>query len=225
MHRSQRLLDLVQVMRRRRRRVTARALAEELGISVRTVYRDIQTLIEQGFRITGEAGFGYLLRSGSLLPPLNFADDELEAIVLRLRWAAKRGDPPLTKAAQDALAKIEAVLPPDQQARSEDVPFLPGPGPVLVRPPMLREALRNELKLRIQYADAQGKQSERVIWPVAFAFFDSVQVLISWCEARQDFRSFRVDRISTAESMERYPCRRRTLLAEWRQREHIPEQM
>ena len=225
MHRSQRLLNLVQVMRRHRRRVTARVLAEELGISVRTVYRDIQTLIEQGFRITGEAGFGYLLRSGSLLPPLNFADDELEAIVLGLRWAAQRGDPPLTKAAQDALAKIEAVLPLDQQARSEDVPLLAGPGPVLVRPPMLREALRNELKLRIQYADAQGKQSQRVIWPVAFAFFDSVQVLISWCEARQDFRSFRVDRISTSESMDRYPRRRRALLTEWRQREQIPEQM
>ena len=93
MHRSQRLLDPVQVMRRHRRRVTARVLAEELGISVRTVYRDIQTLIEQGFRIPGGASFGYQLRSGSLLPPLNFADDELEAIVLGLRWAAQRGDP------------------------------------------------------------------------------------------------------------------------------------
>lgn len=225
MSRSERLLQLVQIMRRLRRPVTARILAEELGISVRSVYRDIGTLVAQGFQISGEAGFGYVLKPGSLLPPMMFTDDELEAVILGLRWVMQRGDASLVASAQNVRAKIDAVLPVGQQNRSEHVPLLAGPGPALMQSVAVREALKKEQKLRIAYVDANGVSSARVIWPIALAFFDSAQVLVSWCESRNDFRSFRLDRLEVADVLDPYPKRRRLLLAEWRERERIPEQL
>src|SRR5438128_6875775 len=113
MSRSQRLLDLIQVLRRHRRPVTGAVLAEDVGVSLRTLYRDIETLKAQGARIDGEAGVGYVLRPGFMLPPLMFSEDEIEAIVLGSRWVADRTDAPLGNAARTALAKIAAVLPRD----------------------------------------------------------------------------------------------------------------
>ncbi len=225
MSRVERLLQLVQVIRRQRRPVTARALASELGTTVRTIYRDIDTLVSHGFQITGEAGVGYVLKPGSLMPPMMFTEEELEAVVLGLRWVSKRGDSLLAAAAKDARAKIHAVLPATQQQISEQVGLLAGPGPCLTEPLGLREAIRKEAKLRITYADAKQERSIRVVWPVALAFFENVRVLVAWCETRGDFRSFRIDRIENVEALERYTKRRRILLAEWRERENIPEQL
>jgi predicted DNA-binding transcriptional regulator YafY len=226
--RTSRLLDLIQALRQRRRPVTAAKLAEELSVSERTIYRDIQTLIGQGAPIEGEAGLGYVLRPGFVLPPLMFSDDEVEALVLGLRWVAERGDGPLGAAARDAVAKITAVLPDALRERAGDVGLLVSPaghdgtGPDLAD---LRRAIRTEHKMRIAYADAEGRASERIIWPLALAFFDQVQVAVAWCETRQDFRHFRTDRIGEMAMLDkRYPKRRRALLAEWRARENIPEQ-
>ncbi|MBV8537554.1 MAG: YafY family transcriptional regulator, partial [Alphaproteobacteria bacterium] len=221
---------LLQVLRRHRRPVTAASLAAELGVSERTVYRDIATLAGQGALIEGEAGIGYVLRPGFLLPPLMFGDDEIEALVLGLRWVSDRGDEALGAAAADALAKISAVLPPELREKAGDAGVLVGPGAAIPsgRADLaeLRRAIRGERKLRISYADAGGRRTSRMIWPFALAFFDQVRMVAAWCETRQDFRHFRTDRIAAAEvSSQRYPRRRRALLAEWRKREKISEQI
>ncbi|PRP70677.1 transcriptional regulator [Chromobacterium amazonense] len=222
MARSERLLDLLQLLRRYRLPVTAQALADQLGVSVRTVYRDIASLQLQGADIAGEPGMGYQLRPGFLLPPLMFAEEEIEALVLGMRWVEKRGDPRLANAAGNALAKVAAVLPDDLRRRLEDETLLvvPVEGPLMaVDMAALRDAIRQQRKLALCYRDIKGDDSQRIVWPFAVGFFEKVQVLAAWCELRQDFRHFRCDRIQQCESLnERYPRRRQALLREWRQR-------
>ncbi len=230
MSRSARLLELIQALRRRRRPVTAASLAAELGVSERTIYRDIATLLGQGAPIEGEAGLGYVLRPGFLLPPLMFDHDEIEALVLGLRWVAQRGDDMLSDAAADALAKIASVLPAELRETAGDIGLLAGPGKQVATVQTglsdLRRTIRAEHKLRISYTDRKGRPTERTIWPFAIGFFDEALVVAAWCETRQDFRHFRTDRIVRAISLgERYPRRRRSLLAEWREIEGIPEQI
>ncbi|WP_044563048.1 YafY family protein [Azospirillum sp. B4] len=221
MSRSARLLDLIQALRRHRRPVTAADLAVELGISIRTVYRDIATLSAQGVPVEGEAGLGYVLRPGFMLPPLMFGDDEIEALVLGLRWVAQRGDGPLGLAAHNASAKIMAVLPADLRALAEDSGLVPvSLKPTVTEPRDLteiRRAIRMERKLRIAYTDGQGRPSDRVIWPCALAFMERIRMVVAWCETRQAFRHFRTDRIvEVAVQADRYPRRRHALLADWR---------
>lgn len=218
MSRSARLLDLIQVLRRHRRPVTAARLADELGVSLRTVYRDIGTLAAGGAPIEGEAGLGYVLKRGFVLPPLMFGEDEVDALILGLRLVAGRGDPGLERAAADALAKIVAVLPEEMEDAAAASGLLAGPGGSA--PPALagiRRAIRAEHKVRLRYTDKKGAATDRVVWPIALGFFEAAEVLAAWCEMRRDFRHFRLDRIAAAElSGQRYPKRRRVLLAEWR---------
>ena len=227
MSRSERLLDLIQALRRRRRPVPAARLAEELGVSLRTVYRDIATLAAEGAPIEGEAGLGYVLRPGFFLPPLCFGEEELDAVILGLRLVAQRGDEGLERAAEDALAKIAAVLPPELEDAAATSGLLAGgggPAGEAGAPHLgpIRRAIRAEERLRLRYTDRRGAATERVVWPVALGFFEAAEVLAAWCEMRQDFRHFRLDRIAAAEPMgERYPARRRILLAEWRLREGV----
>lgn len=225
MSRSERLFDLLQVLRRHRRPVSGRALAEEIGVSLRTLYRDIASLQAQGATIEGEAGVGYVLRPGFLLPPLMFTPEEIEALVLGSRWVAGRADGRLAEAARSALARIGAVLPPDLREEMEGSALFIAPGAPIpadaIDTAILRKAIRTESKLLLGYSDANGAPSERVVWPFALAFFDQVRLLISWCELRGDFRSFRTDRISAVEMMEtRYPTRRADLLKQWKQVKH-----
>jgi predicted DNA-binding transcriptional regulator YafY len=203
-------------------------LADELGVSLRTVYRDIATLGAQGARIDGEPGLGYVLRPGFMLPPLMFSDDEIEALVLGSRWVAERADTPMAKAARNALAKIAAVLPDDLKDRAEAPGLLIGPG---AKPAVgdtelatIRQAIRSEHKLRIAYIDSEGARTRRAIWPFALSFFDRVRIVVAWCELRQGYRHFRTDRIATLSLSEtRYPRRRHALLKEWRAIEGIPD--
>ncbi|MER9136921.1 YafY family transcriptional regulator [Mesorhizobium sp. M0830] len=219
MSRSERLLDLIQTLRRHRRPVSGQALADELGISIRTLYRDIATLQGQGAPIEGEAGLGYVLKPG-LLPPLMFSDEEIEAIVLGSRWVAKQPDQRLSAAAANALAKIAAVLPDDLREDLDASTLLVGPPAAAVEGidlGIVRQAIRNERKLGFLYRDAAGAASERVVWPFAVGFFDKVRVVVAWCEMRQDFRHFRADRIEALQATDlRYPRRRQVLLKEWR---------
>lgn len=230
MSRSQRLFDLLDVLRRHRFPVSGQRLADELGVSLRTLYRDIAALQAMGAHVDGEAGVGYVLRPGFLLPPLSFPAEELEALVLGARWIARRGDGTLRRQALSALARIAATVPPDMRDVMEATPLLIGPGtatatvtgPDGVDPVLLRKAIRTEAKLAIAYRDADDTVTERVIWPFAYAFFDQVQLLVGWCELRNDFRSFRADRLVRADlSGARYPRRRQRLLAEWRKRKGI----
>ncbi|WP_413988237.1 helix-turn-helix transcriptional regulator [Labrys okinawensis] len=222
MARTSRLLTLLQLLRGKRLPVTAAALAGELEVSERTLYRDIAELVAQGAPIQGEAGLGYVLRPGLFLPPLMLSADETEAIVLGLRYVDQRGDPVLSEAAKEALAKIEAVLPPALRETAQNPVAMPGPSkqrfpdnPVDLK--VYRAAIRAQAKLKITYSDVEGKTSARVIWPIALGFMEEVRVLAAWCELRQDFRHFRTDRIATArETGERYPGRRNALVKTWR---------
>jgi predicted DNA-binding transcriptional regulator YafY len=218
--RSARLLDLLQALRGRRQPVTAAALAETLEVSERTIYRDIATLTASGAPIAGEAGVGYVLKPGFFLPPLMFSVDEVEAIMLGLRYVDQRGDAVLTGAATSAQAKIGAVLPVDGQATLSAPLTMPGPPPRFpdnaVPLTLLRAAIRAQHRLDIAYVDAQGRRSRRTVWPIQLGFMDSARVLGAWCERRRDFRTFRTDRILSAAEGERYPARRADLLREFR---------
>lgn len=229
MPRAKRLLDLIQLLRRHRFPVTGVALAAELRVSLRTLYRDIGTLREQGARIDGEPGLGYILRPGFMLPPLMFSEEEIEALVLGSRWVAERGDARLGGAAREALAKIGAVLPAELREALDASALLAGPGPAIaagdLELPLMRQAIRAERKLDIDYLDLKGEASRRTVWPFALGYFDHVRVLVAWCELRQGFRHFRADRITALVlSGQRYPRRRQALLKEWRAAEGIARQ-
>src|SRR3954447_13166207 len=171
MSRAERLLDLLQVLRRYRQAVSGQALADELGVSLRTVYRDIAALKAQGAHIDGEAGVGYVLRPGFMLPPLMFSEEEIEALVLGSRWVSERADGLLGKAARNVLAKIGAVLPDDLKNNIDASGLLIGPGePIAAGDSELaaiRNAIRSERKTRIVYADEQASATRRTIWPFA----------------------------------------------------------
>ncbi|MDX0421893.1 helix-turn-helix transcriptional regulator [Sinorhizobium medicae] len=220
MSRSERLLDLMQVLRRYRQPVSGRRLAEETGVSLRTLYRDIASLRAQGAHLEGESGVGYVLRPGFMLPPMMFSEEEVEALVLGSRWVAKRGDTRLAAAAADALAKIGSVLPADLKEKLEGSALLVGPrkpSADTIDLSLLRKAIRSEHKLDLHYLDNGGRASRRTVWPFALGFFEDVRVLVAWCELRQDFRHFRTDRIAEAAMLDhRYPRRRQILLKDWR---------
>lgn len=199
MSKTARLFRLMDALRGRRRPVTAAQLATQLSVSVRTIYRDMQALIDLGASIDGSAGVGYLLRSGFFLPPLMFDDEELEALVLGARWVQQQGDPGLAQAAAAALARVAAAGPRELRERIADTGLWAPrfrestqPSPVLA---LLRQAIRQERRLQIRYTDAAAATTERMIWPIALAFFDGTQVVAAWCELRADFRHFRTDRI------------------------------
>lgn len=227
MSRTERLLDLLQLLRQRRTPVTGPDLARDLGISIRTLYRDIATLQAQGADIEGEPGLGYVLRPGFMLPPLMFSPDEIEALVLGSRWvAARAADERLGKAASNALVKITAVLPPDLRESAEGSTLLVAPGDVArpsVDPALIRLAIRKEHKLSITYRKEDGSESSRIIWPILIGFFDNARILAGWCEMRSDYRNFRIDRIVKLEEMDaRYPRRRPVMVKEWRAQQKMP---
>jgi predicted DNA-binding transcriptional regulator YafY len=217
---TERLFSVMDALRRHRRPVTAAELASEQGVSVRTLYRDVQTLIGLGAPIDGEAGVGYMLRPGFFLPPLMFSAEELEALVLGARWVQGRPDEALAGAARNALAKIATASPEDLRERINNTglwaahsSWNPGNEPLLG---IVRESMRTEKALNISYADESGKLTERPIWPVTLAYYEEKQIIGAWCTMRQDFRNFRIDRVrSAAPSENRFGRRRVALMKEW----------
>lgn len=224
MSRAERLLALLETLRRHRRPVSGARLASELGVSLRTLYRDIASLQAQGATIDGAPGLGYLLRPGFVLPPLMFDADEVEALVLGSRFVVDRGDPALARAARSAMGKIAAVLPPESRLHAETSSLLIGPAPAVDRDHVyaVRTAIRGERKLAIAYRDLARNETRRTIWPFALGFFDRVQVVVAHCELRDAIRHFRLDRIAAATATgERYPRRRHDLMREWRRMQSI----
>lgn len=220
MRRAERLFQIVQILRRTRRPLTADAIAAELETSKRTVYRDIADLIGQRVPIRGEAGIGYVLEGGFDLPPLMLTQDEVEAAVLGAQWVAGRGDPGLARAAQDLIAKISAVVPERLQPIILDpamrtAPVFDGPADAIDMA-QLRSWVHAGRKIALSYRDEQGRTTERVIWPVAVGYLEAVRLIVAWCELRRDFRHFRTDRIAAASFLdERYPARPGVLRAKW----------
>ena len=222
MSRAARLLDLLERLRSKRLPVTASDLAQELGTSLRTIYRDIATLQAQGAMIEGEAGIGYVLRAGYFLPPLNFTQDEADALLLGLALARERGGDDLSAAASTARGKIVAALPDQERAGHEPAISVVRRDAGSDRISMLRSAIRSEARVRLHYRDAQGQDSERIVWPIVIGLFLATEMLAAWCETRGDYRHFRLDRISALDLLPgRMPRRRRELLAEWRAQEGI----
>ena len=210
MRRADRLFQIIQILRRHRRAVPAEALAQELEVSVRTVYRDMAELIGRRVPIEGAAGLGYLLREGFDLPPLMFTEDELDALLLGTRIVQSWGDPELGRAAADVLAKVAAVLPERIRPRVASLALAAPPSgrrpEIAVDMARLRRWMREERKIRMAYLDLKDSVTVRLVRPMNLAFFPPVWLLLGWCELRRDFRSFRVDRIAELEFLdERFP--------------------
>jgi predicted DNA-binding transcriptional regulator YafY len=220
MRRADRLFQIIQILRRSTRPVTAASLAAELETSKRSVYRDIAALIGQRVPIRGEAGFGYVLEGGFDLPPLMLTTEEVEAAVLGAQWVAGHADPALAHAARDLIAKIAACVPDslrplihDAAARTPPAWDMPADGLDVA---LARAWARKGHKIALVYRDRNGDVSERIVWPVAIAYFDAARVLVAWCELREDFRDFRIDRTVDAEFLdERFPCRPVDLRRKW----------
>lgn len=199
MRRADRLFQIIQILRRSSRPVTAGEMAAELEVSPRTVYRDIADLIGQRVPICGEPGFGYLLDDAFDMPALMLTPDEIEVAVLGAQWVASRTDPVLANAARDLIAKITSVVP--ERLR----PVIAEPT-IVTRPPRAvtpdgidiartRTWIREGRKILIDYRDRDSAPTRRIIWPIVVGVFDDARMLAAWCELRGDFRHFRTDRI------------------------------
>jgi len=220
MRRADRLFQIIQVLRGATAPVTAQALADEMETSVRTIYRDIADLMAQRVPVRGEAGIGYVLERGYDMPPLMLTPDEIEAAVLGAQWVAARGDPAMTRGARDLIAKISDVVPEDLRPLVLDSPMIaPDTRRNLadtIDVAQLRAWIRRRGKVRIGYADEHGRSSERTIWPIAIAYFETVRLIVAWCELREDFRNFRTDRITDTVFLDdTYPTRTRELRRQW----------
>ena len=222
MRRADRLLRVIQVLRRHRRPITGRVMAEELEISLRTLYRDIADLVTDGVPIRGEAGVGYVLGEGYDLPPLMFKTDELEAVMLGLRWVQRRGDPDLARAAADTAAKIGTVLPAHLKPFLYDSPLIAAPSFSVNKDNIdvaaLRKAIRDQHKVSITYRTEDGTETRRTLWPIGISYYDANRIIIAWCELRVGFRSFRTDRVMDMDVLkDKYAERRKSLLSKWQQ--------
>ncbi|HVR60591.1 MAG TPA: YafY family protein [Polyangia bacterium] len=214
MRRADRLFQIVQRLRRHSRGsvVTAAELARDLEVSERTVYRDVADLIASGVPIEAEAGVGYRLPRGTYdLPPLMFDEDEIEALVLGARVVKGWGDPALAAAAENALSKIEAILPAQLKDRVADATLFAlnlrrehrDVGAALGT---VRGAIRAERKIELDYVDRTAQSTTRIVWPLGLFYWGAVWTVGGWCELRDGFRNFRLDRIARLKVTEaRYP--------------------
>jgi predicted DNA-binding transcriptional regulator YafY len=202
MRRADRLFQIVNVLRRRRTATTATHLAERLGVSERTVYRDIRDLVLAGTPIDGEAGVGYRIRPGYDLPPLMFDRDEIQALVIGARIVRQFGDPALARASDAILGKVAAIVPKDLAPLVAEtrlfVPSTLGAGKSADALTLAREALIARRKLELSYATADGAATKRTVRPLGIFFWGRTWTLAGWCELRQDFRNFRLDRVAAS---------------------------
>ena len=214
-----RMLDVIATLRGARRAMTAAQIAGQLGASVRTIYRDIAALQAMGVPIDGAAGLGYILRPGYHLPPLNLTAEESEAITVSLALLRRTGDRGLAAAATSVAAKIAAAQP-RRGNTGADNPLLASPWhdmpPAAIDPALLRRAIREERALALAYRDGAGRDSNRQVLPLALIYYVEVTILAAWCEWRQDFRHFRLDRITACQiTADSFRHRAATLRRDW----------
>lgn len=198
MSKSERLFELLTLLRAKRYAVTAKELAERMEVSERTIYRDIQSLLSSGVPIQGEAGVGYLLQAGSHLPPLMFSEKEMMALELGMRMVRAWSDAELAEASHSASTKILSVLPDKLKQQVEDCPLIVPDyhtqSETAKRGQLLRHAIDHQFKVSLDYQDESGQVTER-IQPLGQFFWGKVWTLVAWCELRDDYRQFRLDRI------------------------------
>ncbi|HVI90588.1 MAG TPA: YafY family protein [Dongiaceae bacterium] len=199
MRRADRLFDIIQALRRAGGPLTAAQIAAQLEVTVRTVYRDIASLQASRVPIEGAAGLGYVLRRGFDLPPLMFTRDEIEAILVGARLIKRTGDPGLQAAAEGVLSKLSVALPPHLKDHLDLAPVYVSPAGAVTPQQAdlndIRTAIRDRRKIRLSYVDVEGHATERVVLPLAIAYFVEATLLCGWCELRQGQRNFRLDRI------------------------------
>lgn len=222
--RAERLLNLVEEFRSHRRPVSGQDLAQTLNVSIRTLYRDIASLRALGASIEGEPGIGYVLQSGFLLPPIMFTVEEVDALVLGSLWVADKADKPMAEAARKAMARLTAVMPAELSDRVEAKYLSVATSTFAEQEDIdvsaIRRAIHSERKLKIQYNDAAGLPSERIVWPFFISYLDGGRLISAWCELRDGIRHFRTDRMaSLSEMTEGYPRRRHDLIKIWRELE------
>ena len=231
MRRTERHFQIIQILRRKRRPVTGQELAEELEVSLRTLYRDMAELIAQRVPVRGEAGTGYVLDSGYDLPPLMLTADELEAAVLGAKWVAASGDAALARGAEDLIAKLSSVVPEELQpvivnAGLQPITYRDRQIPDSFDVALVRAAIRTQTRLDIDYADEHGQTSSRTIWPFLIAYWEHIRLICAWCELRQDFRHFRTDRVTAAALSERrFPERIASLKKRWHEARHDRQEL
>jgi len=192
MPKSDRLFEVIQILRAATAPMKAADIAKILEVSKRTVYRDIATLQAMRTPIQGEAGIGYVMRRGYDLPPINFDEDEAEAITIGLSMIARTGDAQLLKAAKRAARKLSEAAPQTNKLIASSWGTDTSEH---VDPYLIRQAIRSETKFQIIYMDAKGDQSKRIIWPLVLIYYADNTMLVAWCELRNDFRHFRLDRM------------------------------
>ena len=201
---ADRLFQIV-LMLGRGRVLTAKALAERLEVSERTIYRDVQDLANSGVPVEGEAGIGYCLRGGYQIPPMMFDEQELQALVFGADVAKAWGDVQMGRAADRILAKVDAVLPerlrPQLNSQRLVVPDVHMSESATHMLGEVRDAINRRMRVFVEYRDADSEASERIVWPLALAYWGKSWTLGAWCELRQDFRNFRVDRIAATRSL------------------------
>lgn len=206
MRRADRLIKIVHFLRSRRYATTAKVIADEFGICTRTVYRDIQSLMDSGTPISGEAGVGYIVDKHYYLPPITFDTDELEAISLGISMVRQWTDDQFAAKASNAFDKIHAVLPAQLQGEIQQISTFAVPTkiekPWTISFSGVRECIRNRKKIYIDYRDEKNQSSSRILRPLALVFFSPVWLVTAWCEKREDFRHFRLDRIRTVQYCE-----------------------
>jgi predicted DNA-binding transcriptional regulator YafY len=220
MRRADRLFDIIQILRLARTPTTAAAIAAELEVTPRTVYRDIATLQSRRVPIDGEAGIGYVLRRGFELPPLMLTEEEVQAVAVGMGLLRRTGDPGLQAAARQVMVKLAAAMPEVLRAQLLEAPFhvatRGAPLPHAVDLSETRVAIRNARKMLIDYVDEKGAPTTRTICPIAMEYHVEATLICAWCELRDDYRHFRTDRIRASSVLEAsFAARANALLAGW----------
>lgn len=220
MNKTERLLNLLQILRSYRYAVSGERLAERLGVSIRTLYRDIAALQAIGAEIEGEAGVGYILKPTFFLPPLMFTQTELQALLLGTQWVSQYGDAPLSEGAKNALNKIFDVLPTSIKNDNNTFTLRVGPpsSEAMAKEDLstIRDVIAKQKKIKIVYKSEEGKESQRLIWPFTIGYFTDGRILVAWCEKENDYRHFKTNRIISLKVLdEHYSRSKDSLFREW----------
>jgi predicted DNA-binding transcriptional regulator YafY len=220
MRRTERLFQIIQILRSSRSPVTGRSLANELEVSLRTLYRDMAELTVQRVPVTGEAGTGYVMDDGYDMPPLMLTADELEAAALGAAWVASQADPSLARAARDLVSKLSDAIPKELRPIVLDASSRSISTQARLQEQfdgaVLRHAIRERYRLQLTYQDNNERITNRVVWPMLIAYLNANRYIVAWCETREDYRHLKTDRVQKLNVLEgKYPARRAVLIKGW----------